>query len=368
MSSISNSSENPNSEPPLSMNQPSSSNSIEMKRKIKNKKKKMKTKLRRKKKMKPPNWVELPEDIWFVILSKLTTIDIIENVQKVCMLFRKICKQPSMFKVIDMSLPRGYAFMELPYDLNAMTRFAVDRSNGGLVDIYMEYLCDDDTLVHIVERSKNLKHLRLAHYVYVSDEELIEAAKKLPMLEEVQIIICSFAEETVKAIGHACPTLTSFSLTGIGSKKQNYIFNDEALAISRSMPNLRHLQLIGNNMSNEGLKAILDGCPLLESLDLRACFHIDLSGDLGKRCERIKHLLYPDDSTADYGRDTCDDENYYSTPQQLSEEYDSDDSDMFGMYPEYLGFGDHEDLYLDFLDDLDDYSLHGEYFGGFPGF
>ncbi|XP_074290454.1 F-box protein SKIP19-like [Silene latifolia] len=367
MYSISNPTENPNPKPPLSINQPSSSNSIEIKRNKKNKKKRIKTKLKRKKKKKTPNWVELPEDIWFLILSKLTTIDIIENVQKVCMLFRKICKQATMFKAIDMSLPRGYAFMELPYDLNAMTRFAVDRSGGGLVDIYMEYLCDDDTLVYIVERSKNLKHLRLAHYVYVSDEELIEAAKKLPMLEEVQIIICSFSEETVEAVGHACPTLTSFSITGIGSKKQNHIFNEEALAISRSMPNLRHLQLIGNNMSNEGLKAILDGCPLLESLDLRACFQIDLSGDLGKRCERIQHLRYPNDTTADYGRDTCSDDNYFPTPQQLSE-YDSDDSDMFGTYPEYLGFGAHEDLYPDFLDDIDDYSLLGEYFGGFPGF
>ena len=46
-------------------------------------------------------------------------------------------------------------------------------------------------------------------------------------------------------------------------------YEDEALAIAETVPGLRHLQLFGNRMTNDGLKAILDGCPQLESLDLR---------------------------------------------------------------------------------------------------
>lgn len=76
-----------------------------------------------------PNWLEVPEDVWFMILSKLKTIDIIGNAQKVCMLFRKLCKQPAMFRIFDLFLPDAY--MDLPYNVNVMTRFAVDRSAGG---------------------------------------------------------------------------------------------------------------------------------------------------------------------------------------------------------------------------------------------
>uniref|UniRef100_A0A803M4A5 Uncharacterized protein n=2 Tax=Chenopodium quinoa TaxID=63459 RepID=A0A803M4A5_CHEQI len=209
-----------------------------------------------------------------------------------------------MFKFIDMTLEDAY--MDLPYDPNVMTRFAVDRSGGCLVDIYLEYVCDDDTLMYIVERSKNLKHLRLGHYLDVSDAGLIEAVKKLPVLEELELIICNYSVDTIEAIGCACPSLKSFSLNSVGSNNCTLARNEEALAIAKTMPNLHNLQLIGNYMTNEGLKAILDGCPLLESLDLRACFLIDLSGELGKRCNQIKRFRLPFDSTADYSHEACE--------------------------------------------------------------
>ncbi|KAL2895969.1 F-box protein SKIP19 [Bienertia sinuspersici] len=348
MSSISSSHPNPNPNP-----NPQPSNSTKSKRK---KKKSRNRKRNKNKNRKTPNWLELPDDVWTLILSKLCTIDIIENVQKVCMLFRKICKQPSMFKIVDMTVPDAY--MHLPYDVNVMTRFIVDRSCGCLVDIYLEYVCDDDTLMYIVERSKNLKHLRVGHYIYISDEGLTEAVKKLPELEELEIIICSFSEDTIETIGHACPSLKSFSLNGVASKHRRchkLVVNEEALAIAKSMPNLRKLQLIGSWMSNVGLKAVLDGCPLLESLDLRACFGIDLSGDLGKRCEKIKHLRLPCDSTADYGHEACTDNEGY-----LDACLDSDDSDMFGFCPSY-DFWDFDDEFVDYFDDFDDFPLY--YYG-----
>ncbi|XP_010688530.2 putative F-box/LRR-repeat protein 23 [Beta vulgaris subsp. vulgaris] len=248
---------------------------------------------------KTPNWLELPNDVWSLIFSKLYTTDIIENVQKVCMLFRKLCKQPCLYKIINMTL--SYANMHLMSNANAMTRFAVDRSSGCLVDIYLEYVCDDNTLMYIVERSKNLKHLRLGHNVNVSDKGLLEAIKKLPILEEMEI--CTYCDGTIEAIGHTFPSLKSFSLNGIGCNSffNNifYVGNEQALPIAKNMPNLRKLQVIGNLMTNTGLEAILDGCPLLEYLDLRACFCIDLSGELGKRCGKIKKLRKPYDSTED---------------------------------------------------------------------
>lgn len=282
------------------------------------------------------------------------------------MLFRKLCKHPSMFKTIDMYPPD--AFYCLPYNVNLMTRYAVDRSAGQLDDIYLEYLCDDETLMYVAERSLNLRHLRLGHYIYVSDEGLIEAVQKLPMLEEVQLILCSFSDETVEALGRALPRLRSFSLTQVGSKKLRFLDdedplsgNEEALAIAKSMPELHHLQLIGNYMTNVGLQAILDGCPLLESLDLRACFHIDLSGGLGNRCKALKHLRLPHDSTKDYGRQAYAEQEGFGC-MYVGQEHDYD-SDGYSFYPGFNDFMGPWDEYSDYFDDDDEFALCYDCFG-----
>jgi len=119
-----------------------------------------------------------------------------------------------------------------------------------------------------------------------------------------------------------------------------YDDNDEAFVIAKYMPGLRHLQLIGNKMTNVGLVALLDGCPQLESLDIRRCLNVNLVGTLGKRCkEQIKYFRLPHDATDDYPFQTseCD----YGSPV---EDY-ADESDTLYDY-------DYED-YDNFLDEND---------------
>ncbi|GKC80912.1 F-box domain containing protein, partial [Tanacetum coccineum] len=73
--------------------------------------------------------------------------------------------------------------------------------------------------------------------------------------------------------------------------------NDLSIAIGKNLHELRHLELIGNSMTNIGLEAILDGCRHLELLDLRMCEYVDVNTDLGKRCSRqIQYLKLPNDS------------------------------------------------------------------------
>ncbi|KAF5471844.1 hypothetical protein F2P56_008609 [Juglans regia] len=83
------------------------------------------------------------------------------------------------------------------------------------------------------------------------------------------------------------------------------------------MSELRHLQLFGNKLTNDGFKAILDGCHHLESLDLRQCFNVNLTGNLGRRCaERIKDLRSPCDSIDDYefNAELHDTRSFMTTP------------------------------------------------------
>jgi hypothetical protein len=60
--------------------------------------------------------------------------------------------------------------------------------------------------------------------------------------------------------------------------------DDEAIAIGKTMPALRHLSIKENDLTEVGLIAILDGCPLLETLHLEECYQLDLTESLLKRC------------------------------------------------------------------------------------
>jgi F-box/leucine-rich repeat protein 2/20 len=103
---------------------------------------------------------------------------------------------------------------------------------------------------------------------------------------------------SLEIIGRSCPVLKSLIFRKMSSGP--FKCNGDAFAIAKTMPKLRHLSMIANSLSNTGLEAILDGCPLLEFLDLQRCFHLYLSGRLGKRCrDRIKTLVLPNDIDED---------------------------------------------------------------------
>lgn len=123
-------------------------------------------------------------------------------------------------------------------------------------------------------------------------------ASKLTLLEELEISNSLLSHEpSLQVVGASCPRLKSFKFNDRWWYSWDWReSNDGALAIAATMHDLHHLQLRGNKLTNDGLQAILDGCPHLESLDLRECFHLKLGGELGRRCaERIKKLQLPDD-------------------------------------------------------------------------
>ncbi|CAI9782177.1 unnamed protein product [Fraxinus pennsylvanica] len=189
--------------------------------------------------------------------------------------------------------------------------------------------------------SSQLRCLRLGGCYGVSGDGLSEAAKRFPLLEELHFVFVKNCNDGIEATGHSCPKLRSFTLSESGYKYPQLVCNDDALAIAKSMPGLHHLELLGNNMTNEGLQAILDGCPLLESLDIRKCFNLDLSGDLGNRiAQKIKDFKCPEDSMED-----CE----WNTEIFDCEEYDEED-----YYSSEISVFSHVDYY-DEYDDVDTY-------------
>jgi hypothetical protein len=96
------------------------------------------------------NWLDLPRDVTASILLRLGAIEILKSAQLVCSLWRNLCKDPSMWRAVELRYSGNrWGF---PYHLETMCRHAVDRSCGQLVDISIEYCGTDELLRHIADR------------------------------------------------------------------------------------------------------------------------------------------------------------------------------------------------------------------------
>ncbi|CAH1424420.1 unnamed protein product [Lactuca virosa] len=221
-------------------------------------------------------------------------IDILENAQKVCTTWCKICKDPAMWRVIHMKTTVG------PFrQVWEICRHAVDRSQGQLVDISIVEVVNDQLLQYVAHRSSQLKRLEFVSHNCDIRWNWTQALKKFPMLEELNLYRIQISTEAIETAGRCCPMLKTLKVNqescmfwhGGTDEKSLMIRNRTAKAIGENLHDLRHLELIGNTMTDIGLQAILDGCHRLESLDLRLCLYINLKGDMGKKCSEKNGVI-----------------------------------------------------------------------------
>lgn len=97
----------------------------------------------------PPPWIELPGDVTANILQRLGTEEILENAQKVCSTWWKVCKDPAIWRVVHLNKPS-----EDCRDFDLMCRCAVDRSQGQLTDLSIFWFGDDELLNNVARRYK----------------------------------------------------------------------------------------------------------------------------------------------------------------------------------------------------------------------
>ncbi|XP_074267300.1 F-box protein SKIP19-like [Silene latifolia] len=245
------------------------------------------------------NWSNLPLDVTLMILMKLGAVEILESVQFVCKMWYILCKEPSLWRTIRIhNLAR--ARREINHE--KMLFNAIDRSDGRLIDLDINRFGSDELCSYVSSRSSQLKRLRLTRCRNISADAVIQALEKLSCLEEVELSFCRFQVAKTVAIINACPSLTTFKFNKLGGFEGSYeACDEEALAIAGRMPELRHLQLIENNMTSVGLTAILDACPHLQSLELRECYELHLTPSLRKRLsEEIKDLQYSSSDSDEY--------------------------------------------------------------------
>ncbi|MED6143308.1 hypothetical protein PIB30_004809 [Stylosanthes scabra] len=251
-----------------------------------------------------PNWVDLPKEVTTKILRKVGAVDVLKSAQFVCTHWYSISLDPLLWRTIHVTHKSN--------NFDVITT-AISRSCGQLEDITIVYPIES-LLHHIANSGSNLRHLRLqccSRSLSISNHELKECAKKLPLLEGLDLSNAGLSKDCVETIGQSCPLLKDLKFI----KKRKYIIkgfiecDDDAFAIAKTMQNLRHLTLLGNWITNAGLLSILNGCPHLESLDLRGCLNLNLQDtSLKKACAaaQIKQLRPPHEYLAESSDDEFD--------------------------------------------------------------
>ncbi|XP_048560484.1 F-box protein SKIP19-like [Triticum urartu] len=295
------------------------------------------------------DWAGLLLDVLCAILHKLDHVEILTGAGQVCRSWRRAARDvPALWRRIDM---RGHADIPELY-LCGMSQVAVRRSAGQCEAFWGEYAAHEDLILFLGDQAPSLKSLRLISCHRVLIEELVEAMNKFPLLEELELSLCSnIGGNHMFQVSKACPQLRHFRKSELrfynlqddsdgedADSEFRYNKNDGAKGIA-TMLQLRSLQLFANNLTNEGLTAILNNCVHLESLDIRHCFNIVMDDALRAKCSRIKTLRLPYDLTDDYdiealspiwpglgigvGSDS-DDDCWYGGPDYIldSDEYD----------------------------------------------
>ncbi|KAJ4778659.1 RNI-like superfamily protein [Rhynchospora pubera] len=249
------------------------------------------------------NWAELAGDVLIVIFLKLGMFEVLGAAGSVCRSWRKVAKEePVFWRRINM-IDNGYFCFGNWYGSKLIhaTRIAIDRSGGHLEEFAVNDFADDEMLRYLCDRTSVLKKLVLVSCAQLSAEAIAQTAKRQPLLEEIEIKFGPFSEQLTEIVGTACPRLKSFKLNHTrynmppldpDNEEEITSNDDEALGIAKTMHQLRHLELIGNRLTNEGLTAILDGCPHLETLDITRCHYVNKDADMYARCARLQSVMF----------------------------------------------------------------------------
>ncbi|XBH98749.1 hypothetical protein VPH35_128215 [Triticum aestivum] len=253
------------------------------------------------------DWAALPRDVLLDVFSRLDHVDILTGPDIVCSPWRRASvDEPDLWRRVDMRF-HCYAFNHSEY--LEMVRAAMRRSVGRCEAFWAEGYVTERILSLLADGAPSLKSLRLIYCRDIVDMALKPLITKFSMLEELELSNCLHKfPDTLEAVGAACPLLKRFRLGQIFFYSEYQ--DDSAAMVIAKMPELRSLQLTANSLTNNGLKAILDGCPHLESLDIRHSYHVCMNGDMLAKCSRIKTLRHPEDSMDDYDLSF----NYYTTP------------------------------------------------------
>lgn len=226
--------------------------------------------------------------------------------------------------------------------IDDLLQLLLSRSQGRLLHITVPTLYRSRSLYLLPHGAPLLEKLHIPE-CKVDNKWAKFAAPLMPNLMDLNFNYCSdkLSFKGLEAFGRSCKKIThlrrnrwiederSDGLTGYYLYDREdigypYLYGGatdrEAMAIAEYYPNLKHLELQGNWLTEKGLEAIMSKCPLLEYLDLEGCPYLE-DEKLMEECKsRLKVFVEPGD--------------YYNDGSSYIESYNysdcSSDSEYYG--------------------------------------
>ncbi|OEL21410.1 hypothetical protein BAE44_0017571 [Dichanthelium oligosanthes] len=246
------------------------------------------------------DWASLPPDILISVFLKLGPREIMMGAEHACTAWQRVAvDDPVLWRCVDMGMvspcsPNG----------RAIVRVAVDRGAGECEAF--SGLCDSKLLFYLVQRAPYLRSLHLKH-LYAPNKVLNLVLKRLPLLEDLEIsptYVSTPEENLLQSICQDCPHLRKLRLNCCESFDYN---NGNGMALERIhgeiilMQDLRSLELFHCDLTTQGLRAILDNCPLLETLHITGfLMGGEMDQMLRQKCAGVKDLTLPNKSVKIY--------------------------------------------------------------------
>ncbi|CAO2187354.1 unnamed protein product [Urochloa humidicola] len=248
------------------------------------------------------DWASLPPDILISIFLMLGPYDIMRGADRTCTAWRRVAvEDPDLWRRIDMGdvLPCSAGG-------RAVVGAAMDRAAGQCESFSGP--CDNHLLFLVAERAPLLKILHLTH-LYAPNKVLTLVLKRLPLLEDLEIspsYVSTPTENLLGSVCQDCPRLKKLRLNCSESFGYDYRGYGVSMETIRGeiapKRELRSLELFHCELTAQGLGAILDNCPLLETLRITGFMYGGGKMDekLRQKCAAVKNLTLPDKSVTYY--------------------------------------------------------------------
>ncbi|KAF8775028.1 hypothetical protein HU200_005077 [Digitaria exilis] len=165
------------------------------------------------------DWAELPSDILLDVFLHLGPLEVMLGAEQACKPWRRVAlEELTLWGRVGLD-ERGCGDLRgrryLCDVTGNMWRVAVDRAKGQCEAF--KGCCNDEDLLHLVERAPSLKSLSMKHYSdHQTGEDLLDALKKLTLLKELEIDFNYYrigSDDTMlQSICKACPRLEELVL------------------------------------------------------------------------------------------------------------------------------------------------------------
>lgn len=232
-------------------------------------------------------WDELLPDALGLIFRNLSLQEVLTVIPRVCKSWEKAVKGPYCWQEIDIE---DWSKSRCPENLDRMLRLLIPRSCGSLRKLCVSGLSDKSSFEFIANNAKSLQTLRLPKCELCDTVVEQQVAGTFSNITFLDVSYCiKIGARALESIGKHCKCLTGLRRTMHPLEVIDKLSqDDEALAISTTMPKLKQLEIAYMLVGTLSISEILQNCRQLELLDVRGCWNVNLDENFVKKFNKLK--------------------------------------------------------------------------------